>query len=404
MSFTLVELSEVAEIFNGKTPSKAEQRDKGFPVLKIKDISEHRKFKGIFESFVDESVALKSKSKFLRLNDTLILNAAHNADYVGSKQYRVEPEVVGCLPTGEWLLVRATAGNILDGIYLNFWLRSDFARHQIKTLVKGIHLYPKDVARLKIPLPPLPIQKQIAAVLEKADTLRQQCQQMEQELNALAQAVFLEMFGDPTKNTKGFKTSLLGNIAYVQIGPFGTMLHKSDYVTGGIPLINPTHISKSQIIPSYELTITKSKYLELPQYHLKEGDIIMGRRGEMGRCAIVTGKSAGYFCGTGSLFVRPNQQKVRSRFLNDFLSSAPVKRWFEEQSLGATMPNLNKGIVNNLSVPLPDLAEQLKYEHVLSNLSGRLENYRDLKAEIEHNFNSLMQRAFKGELDLTSNA
>ena len=105
-------LDEIATVFNGKTPSKLEQRDEGYPVLKIKDVSQYGKFKGIFESFVDDEIAAKSKSKLISLNDTLILNAAHNADYVGSKQYRAEKVVVNSLPTGEWLIVRADARKI----------------------------------------------------------------------------------------------------------------------------------------------------------------------------------------------------------------------------------------------------------------------------------------------------
>lgn len=120
-------LNEIATVFNGKTPSKLEQREMGYPVLKIKDVSEDGKFKGIFESFVDDDIATKSNSKLVSLNDTLILNAAHNADYVGSKQYCAEKEVVNSLPTGEWLIVRDNAGKI-DSIYLNFWFRLDSTR------------------------------------------------------------------------------------------------------------------------------------------------------------------------------------------------------------------------------------------------------------------------------------
>jgi len=146
-----IALVEVADVFNGKTPSKAEQRSSGHPVLKIKDVSDDRKFRGCFESFIDTDLANKFKNKFLKLDDTLILNAAHNADYVGSKQYRVEKDVVGSLPTGEWLVVRSSSINNLYPAYLNHWLRLDETRFRMKYLVKGIHLYPKDVARLSHP-------------------------------------------------------------------------------------------------------------------------------------------------------------------------------------------------------------------------------------------------------------
>ena len=77
---TKVILSKVASVFNGKTPSKTDQRSSGYPVLKIKDISEDKCFKGIFESFVDTDFAEKFNEKKIVSGDILILNAAHNAD------------------------------------------------------------------------------------------------------------------------------------------------------------------------------------------------------------------------------------------------------------------------------------------------------------------------------------
>ena len=83
-------IGEVAQIFNGKTPSKSEQRSHGHPVLKIKDVSDLGEFRGTFASFVDHDLADAYASKRLCEGDTLILNAAHNADYVGSKTFRVQ--------------------------------------------------------------------------------------------------------------------------------------------------------------------------------------------------------------------------------------------------------------------------------------------------------------------------
>ncbi|HBO6960727.1 TPA: hypothetical protein L4949_005776, partial [Pseudomonas aeruginosa] len=146
MSWKNVSLADVSDVFNGKTPSKDDQRDVGHPVLKIKDVGENGYFKGPFESFVDLELAGKFSEKHLKLDDSLILNAAHNSDYVGSKQYRAEQAVVGALPTGEWLIARANTEK-LHPRFLNYWLQSPQARFQIKQLVKGIHLYPKDVMR-----------------------------------------------------------------------------------------------------------------------------------------------------------------------------------------------------------------------------------------------------------------
>lgn len=385
MSYKLVELGKIANFINGYAFKPSQWEVEGKPIIRIQNLTDNDKPFNYSTMDVPEKYYVSSGDLLVSWSATLDVFEWEREDALLNQHiFKVVPNY-----------------QKIDKGYLQYALKE--AIQSMMQFTRGStmkHVNRGDFLGTKIPLPPLPVQKQIAAVLEKADTLRQQCQQMEQELNALAQSVFLDMFGDPITNPKGFDLFPLGELSNVQIGPFGTMLHKSDYITGGIPLINPTHIVKSQISPSFELTITESKYSSLPQYHLFDGDIIMGRRGEMGRCAIVEGKSVGYFCGTGSLYIRPNQQKIRSRFLNDLLSSGPIKKWFEEQSLGATMPNLNKGIVNKLLVPLPKLEMQIRYENILANISNRLENHRDLKGVVDSNFNSLMQRVFKGELEL----
>lgn len=398
MSFPIVKLGDIYDISSSKRVHKEDWRNEGIPFYRAREVVVLAK-NGFVDNelFIEESLYNEYSNKYGSPSEgDLLVSAVGTLGKVyavkaNDKFYFKDASVI-------WLKKKVD----VDTTYIRFALSSPLVQKYIQNY-SGATVGTFTISKAKnteIPLPPLPVQKQIAAVLEKADTLRGQCQRMEQELNTLAQSVFLDMFGDPVTNPKGFEVVPLGQLSSVKIGPFGTMLHKSDYVTGGIPLINPTHIKKSRIKPKSDLTITKAKYDELPQYHLEEGDIIMGRRGEMGRCAIVEGASVGYFCGTGSLFIRPNIDVLRPRFINDLLSSDPIKSWFEEQSLGATMANLNKGIVNSVPVPLPDLSTQVRYEQVLNNVARRLKNHSDLKQEIDDNFNSLMQRAFKGELAL----
>ena len=86
-NWQIKKLKEISEVFNGKTPSRVEKRQKGFPVLKIKNIDINDNKPIVFDSFVDEIFFSKYRQKCLKNNDILILNAAHNASYVGSKKY-----------------------------------------------------------------------------------------------------------------------------------------------------------------------------------------------------------------------------------------------------------------------------------------------------------------------------
>jgi type I restriction enzyme S subunit len=274
VSWPCVALSKVANVFNGKTPSKEEQRNGGHPVLKIKDVDDTGVFKGEFQSFVDFELVERFESKKLELDDTLILNAAHNSDYVGSKQYCAESKVVGALPTGEWLIARANQ-EYLHPRFLNYWLASSQARFQIKQLVKGIHIYPKDVARLEIPLPPLPEQKRIAAILDKADAIRRKRQLAIQLADEFLRSVFLNMFGDPVTNPKGFRIGPITELADIITG---NAFKSAEYVEDSSESVRLCR-GANTLTGYFDWTDTvywpKDKLKQLDNYLINGGDIIL---------------------------------------------------------------------------------------------------------------------------------
>ena len=87
----------------------------------------------------------------------------------------------------------------------------------------------------------------------------------------------------------------------LRTGPFGSSLHQSDYQVGGVPVVNPASIQNEYIVPIEKMAVGVATLNRLSTFKLKAGDIVMGRRGEMGRCAVVTDREAGWLCGTGSL-------------------------------------------------------------------------------------------------------
>ena len=140
-------------------------------------------------------------------------------------------------------------------------------------------------------------------------------------------------------------------------GPFGSMLHKSDYVEDGIPLINPANIVNGKIIPSSKMMVSEETRTRLSSYVLSCGMIVMGRRGEMGRCAIITDKEDGWLCGTGSFFMEPSEH-VFIEYISKFFSTSYAKQFLGGESVGTTMSNLNHTILSKMPVPIPPLAEQ----------------------------------------------
>jgi type I restriction enzyme S subunit len=149
----------------------------------------------------------------------------------------------------------------------------------------------------------------------------------------------------------------LGEVARFRTGPFGSALHKEDYTDNGIPIVNPMHIVDAAIVPTHEMSITAHRATELADFRLRQGDIVIGRRGEMGRCAVVAADQDGWLCGTGSMIARANQG-YSAEFLQLLLSSKPVIASIENASVGSTMINLNQGVLNGLKLALPSNKEE----------------------------------------------
>jgi len=220
----------------------------------------------------------------------------------------------------------------------------------------------QDLKDLEFELPPLDEQRRLATVLWAINDTMEAYKRLISATNELVKSQFIEMFGDPVYNEKNWPMSTLGELAEIKIGPFGSLLHKGDYVVGGHPLVNPSHISGNNIITNPSLTISDSKYAELVAYHLKPGDIVLGRRGEMGRCAVVS--TDNMLCGTGSMIIRSNG-KMKPFFLQSIISSPAYRRVIEGKAVGVTMMNLNVPIVSSLTVPLLPLELQERYETLM---------------------------------------
>ena len=254
-------------------------------------------------------------------------------------------------------------------------------------------------AQLEIPVPPLPEQRRIAAILDQAEALRAKRREALAQLDVLTQSIFIEMFGSPVSNPKNWVVKPLIECAEkIQIGPFGTQRHEEDYIDGGIPLINPTHLRGGVIRPDASLTVSKEKYTELSNYYLFDGDLIMGRRGEMGRCAVITQREQGWLCGTGSLFVRPKTEVLHPIYLGLVISSPSMRLFLENVAQGVTMANLNKTIVGGLPIAVPPMAKQLTFVSQLKTTHAIKKHSLDSLAELDTLFASLQHRAFQGEL------
>jgi type I restriction enzyme S subunit len=158
---------------------------------------------------------------------------------------------------------------------------------------------------------------------------------------------------------KKWVLSRLGFLARsLQTGPFGSQLHARDYVEGGTPLINPSHLVEGKLAPSERVSVARESVQRLSRHLLHPGDIVFARRGEMGRCALVRPEDGECLCGTGSIRVRLDLDRIEPRYALHWLSSSLVRDWLTLSSVGSTMDNLNTSIIARIPVPHPPLLQQ----------------------------------------------
>ena len=242
------------------------------------------------------------------------------------------------------------------------------------------------IKNIEVPVPSLDEQERIVFKIEelfsKLDASVAELKTAKEKLKVYRQAVLKEAFTGFTQ--KGL-VEISEIVEDIRIGPFGTMLHKADYVSGGVPVINPQHIKKLSIIPSEKVTVSQEKYVELAPYQLKENDIIMGRRGEMGRAAAITKVEAGWICGTGSILFRLKPE-YDATFYSQILSSPDAVHYLEDHATGTTMKNLNESIVKH--IPVPKVTRQMQEEIV-----SKSEEKTSICDSIEQTIDASLQQA-----------
>lgn len=170
----------------------------------------------------------------------------------------------------------------------------------------------------------------------------------------------------------------------VQTGPFGSQLHQSDYSNVGIPVVMPVNLVDGRISSARIAHVSNEHVKRLEKYQLHSGDIVYARRGDVGRCARVTENEEGWLCGTGCLRLTGDPDKVDSDFLFYALSNREVISWVKSHAVGATMPNLNTTILENVPLTIPNSIERQKWiAAILDAYDKLIENNRKQIALLE---------------------
>ncbi|MDC0088126.1 restriction endonuclease subunit S [Akkermansiaceae bacterium] len=258
--------------------------------------------------------------------------------------------------------------------------------------IGGIIKYIKlgNLTEAKIPLPALDEQKRIAAILDAADELRAKRRQTLTELDTLIQSTFLDLFGDPVTNPKGWEECCIGEVTDCIVP--GRDKPKS--FTGSIPWITTNDLTEgaTTFVSQDKIGLTEEEITKVKAKTIPINSVIMVCVGDLGVCSIV-GKE---FVMNQQLHAFISKDRVTPHFLNHCIPYR--KSWMKSRATQTTLPYLNKTNCNSVPIVIPPLELQKQFANIVQKIEAEKARCQAQLDELDTLFASLQSRAFKGEL------
>ena len=402
MSWEFVKLKSVALIHNGYAFKSKEYVGSGMRVIRITNVQ-----KGIIVDDNPRFIAVSRAEDFIKFHlyaGDILISLTGNVGRVGALKKEHEPALLNQRVGA----IRVNSGCIHQQ-FLYLFLNSDqFEIDAIKNAkgVAQLNLSTKWVEEYKIPLPPLDDQVRIVSLLSRAKALIAARKNNLRLLDEFLKSTFMEMFGDPIKNEKGFPIRVLSELYFdpkngTKCGPFGSALKKEEYVDTGIPVWNMDNISTNGRMQSQvNLWVTEEKYEELKGYSTINGDVIISRAGTVGKMCVLNTLYPKSIISTNLIRVRFGKKLLPLYFVSLMTHCKGRVGKLRTGGDGA-FTHMNTGILDKLQFPYPPIELQKQYATIVEKVEALKNNYQQNLTELENFYGTLSQKAFKGELDLS---
>lgn len=390
-----VQLGDICEFIRGVSfdPSDVRQssRDGFVPILRAGNIREEL---DTVHDLIFVPEKRLSRDQYFRVNDIAICMSSGSAAIVG-KTAQLRQPFSGSV--GAFCGIIRPRDSIV-GKYIAHWLHSPEFLNWRDIQARGANIQNlrfSQLEQIRVPLPPLPEQQRIAALLDRADHLRRTRRYAQQLSDSFLQAVFVEMFGDPVDNEMDWKVTELRQISR-QITD-GTHVTPT-YVESGVPFISTIHVSEHGIDWSRAKRITREEYEALNRrVNPQIGDILYTKVGSVGLAVpVLDDRPFSIFVQLG--LIKLYSEKCDFRFLTQHLNTPSFRNRILARITGATMKYIGIGDIGELKIILPPLPLQQKFAHIVQQFERLRAQQREAERQAEHLFQTLLQRAFSGAL------
>ena len=391
MKWKLEKLVDVCDFQGGTQPPKSEwlneKRDGYIRMVQIRDFTQGK------ESFVEY---VKDSKKLKKCSASDIMIGRYGAS-------------IGKILTGldgayNVALVKTIPSNKLDRNYFYHYLNASYFQNFIQNAgsrAAQAGFNKEELKELQIGLPPIPTQQKIAAILDEADALRRKDKALLAKYDELLEAVFYDMFGDPVKNEKGWGIEKIEHL--IKDGPQnGLYKHSNDY-GNGVPILRIDSFYDGVVNDIDKLKRVRASEDEINLFQIYENNIVINRvnsRSHLGKCAIIPKLLEPTVFESNMMRIEVDVEKVIPRYFSQIFSHSSTKK----QILGRAKDAVNQASINQQDVksfiiPLPPIKLQNDFAKIASQIESLKSQIIQQQTHSEDLFQSLMQQAFKGELE-----
>ncbi|AGA76709.1 restriction endonuclease subunit S [Echinicola vietnamensis] len=395
-----VELGEIFDITSSKRVFQSEWKDKGIPFFRAREIVKISKYGFVDnELFISEEMYEDYKSKYgVPKEDDILITGVGTLGITykvkkGDKFYFKDGNII-------WFKKKSD----VDSKFVQYCFQSQEVLRQVQSGANGATVGTftiEKAKKTKIPLPPLATQKKIAAILDAADAHRQKTKQLLAKYDELAQSIFLDMFGDPVTNPKGWKKRTLDKLL-TRKTQNGHYAPKDVYSEEGVQMVHMSDAFYQILEPGEFKRVLVSDGLR-KKYEINDSDILVARRslnyeGAAKPC-MVPKYSEPLIYESSLIRLTPDQKVLTPIYLFYFLNNDRARgAYVLKHVTKSTISGINNKGLNAVEIVLPPIELQKQFLNIVKVIEMEKVIAKQSLEKAEELFQGLLQKAFKGEL------
>ncbi len=376
----MARLGEVADYLNGKAFKPSDWSNSGIPIIRIQNLTDKTKHFNFYQGECEPKYHVNNGDILISWSASLgVFVWEQGLAYLNQHIFKAVPKL-----------------EIIDKSYFVYAISTTIEK--MKRKVHGAtmtHIVKSDFNKIQIPFPPLPTQHKIVEIIEEADNLKKLRQQADEKMKDLVPSIFVHIFGDPATNPKGWKVRTIGDVCSKNTG----IRNPSDFVNGYFQYVDISSIDNITGVITTARTILNIDAPSRARKVIKSNDVLVSTvRPNLNAVAVVPNELDDQICSTGFCVLRVSSETSNHHYIYAITRSKYFVESLTKKTQGASYPAISDKDIFNFTIPLPPLPLQQEFAELVEGIEEEKARQAESRKKLDELFNSLMQRAFTGEL------